>query len=105
MENGLKINKTLVARTTGLALILAVALSFNGFTQASTTFQLTVNVSDSCGPVSQAQAIIVNGPNNGLFGITDSNGQFTFNLNPGVFIVHVTAANHNNQDTGTIVLT
>src|SRR5260221_182378 len=104
MKYGLRINKSFVVRTAGLALVAAIAVSFAGLSHADTTYQFTVNVSDACGPI-VAKAVIVNGPDDGAFGITDASGQFTFNLHAGVFYVHFSADGHSDQDSGTIVLT
>src|SRR3989344_591752 len=103
MNYALNLGKTKVAKIAGLALVVASTISFIGFGQAEDTFQLTVNVNDACGPV-VAQVVVVNGPDDGAFGITNSNGQFTFNLRPGVFYLHVAAEGHTSQDTGTVVL-
>src|SRR3989338_4134224 len=104
MKYALQTLRPALARTTGLALVMALAVSFVGLTHADTFYQLTVNVNDACGPV-VAQVTVVNGPNDGAFGITNANGQFTFtSLNAGVFFIHVAASGHNSKDTGTIVL-
>src|SRR3989344_2245271 len=104
MKYALQTLRPALARTTGLALVMALAVSFVGLTHADTFYQLTVNVTDSCGPV-VAQVTVVNGPDDGAFGITNSTGQFVFNnLHAGVFYLHITAANHASKDTDTIVL-
>jgi uncharacterized repeat protein (TIGR01451 family) len=104
MSRILEITKSKIAKTAGLALVSALAFSFIGISHADTFHNLTVNVSDACGPV-VAQATIVNGPDDGAFGITNSNGSFTFNLHAGVFYVHISAPGHVSQDTGAVVLT
>jgi len=99
------INKSTVTKTAALALIAAVSVSFVALSNANTTYQLTVNVSDECGPVIGAQATIVNGPDDGAFGITNQAGTFTFNnLSAGVFYIHAAAADHVSQDSNSIVL-
>jgi len=104
MKYALQTLRPALARTTGLALVMALAVSFVGLTHADTFYQLTVNVTDSCGPV-VAQVTVVNGPDDGAFGITNNNGQFVFNnLHAGVFYLHITAADHTSKDTDTIVL-
>ncbi len=98
------IRKSKISKVLGLALIAASLISFVASTSAATTHSLTVNVSDVCGPV-EAQIVVVNGPDDGAFGIT-TNGQFVFpNLNEGVFYLHITAAGHTSKDTDAIVLT
>ena len=102
MNNVLNTYKSGVFKVMLLALVAAATVSFSGHTKADTFFNLTINVSDACGPV-EAQAVIVNGPDDGAFGIT-SGGHFTFNLHAGVFYVHFSAANHASADSGTVVL-
>ncbi|MBI4049746.1 MAG: DUF11 domain-containing protein [Candidatus Doudnabacteria bacterium] len=97
------LGKTKVAKITGLALVAAMAVSFISMGQAEDTFQLTVNVEDDCGPV-VAQIIVVNGPDDGAFGITNSQGEFTFNLRPGVFYLRVVAEGHQSKNTDPVVL-
>jgi uncharacterized repeat protein (TIGR01451 family) len=98
------INKSKVSKVAGLALAMAISVSFIAMGRADNTFQLSVHVTDACGPI-VAQVTVVNGPDDGAFGITDASGNFTFaSLNAGVFYLHVAADGHNSQDTGTIVL-
>ncbi len=98
------LHKSKTSKIVGLALIAASLISFVASTEAATTHSLTVNVSDACGPV-QAQVTVVNGPDDGAFGIT-TNGQFIFpSLNDGVFYLHITADGHASKDTDAIVLT
>ncbi len=99
------IQKSKLSKILSLALIAASLISFVASTEAASTHSLTVNVTDACGPV-VAQVTVVNGPDDGAFGITNSNGQFVFPaLNDGVFYLHIAAAGHASKSTGAIVLT
>src|SRR3989338_9553299 len=99
------INKIKLTRTIALAFLGALVIFSVSLSQADNAPQLTVNVTDACGPV-VAQATIVNDPDDGAFGITNSSGSFTFqNLRPGVFYLHIAADGHQSKDTDAIVLT
>jgi|GEM_PF-5847731 uncharacterized repeat protein (TIGR01451 family) len=99
------ISKSLAAKVSALALVAVLGISFIASIHAAGDLQLQVSVSDACGPV-MAKITIVNGPDDGAQGYTDSNGQFTFpNLNPGTFYLHVEADNHDPKDTAGIDLT
>ena len=99
------INKSPMVKVLALAFVAALAISFVGLTHAEANLQLQVTVNDACGPLI-AKVTIVNGPDDGAQGFTDSNGQLLFpNLNPGVFYLHIESSDHTAKDTDAIVLT